>query len=84
MNHMDHCAEIINDVFPFIGDDVLTQKCPKETRRHAGASTSVCSASDMLNATLVISTLAASLSMAAFVEATSAKRALRPLSKSQP
>ena len=36
MNHMDHCAEIINDVFPVMRDDVLTQKCQKETRRHAG------------------------------------------------
>ena len=36
MNHMDHCGEIINDVFPVVRDDVLTQKCPKETRRHAG------------------------------------------------
>ena len=35
MNHMDHCGEIINDVFPVMRDDVLTQKCP-ETRRHAG------------------------------------------------
>ena len=83
---MDHCGEIINDVFPVKRDDVLTQKCENETIKHAGVQrpTSFCSASHMLNATLVISTLAASLSIATFVDATSAKRALRPLAKSQP
>ena len=47
-----------------------------EEARGVAASTSVCSASNVLNCTLVISTLAESLSIAAFVEATSAKRVL--------
>ena len=36
MTHMDHCGEIMNDVFPVMRDDVLTQRCSKEARRHVG------------------------------------------------
>ena len=43
-------SETINDVFHVMRDDVLTQRCSKERRRHTGLqrSTSIYSASDML------------------------------------
>ena len=80
MNHVDRYGEIINDVFRVMRDDVLTQlPARSEKARGIAAPTSVCSPSDMLNSTLVISTLAESLSLAASVEATSAEKVLRPL-----